>query len=142
MKKNSQHQSLDDYQKHFSAAGLRWTSARKEVLRILLEGHSLLSIDEIHVKALKSADWSTIYRTLNLFVEKGWVTSTDFGDGIQRFEVQHPKHHHHHIICSKCKNIEVIEVCAVSKIEKELNQQGYKNVSHQLEFFGVCPSCK
>jgi Fur family ferric uptake transcriptional regulator len=58
-------------------------------------------------------------------------------------ENQAGDHHHHHLICKVCQRVEPVDACAVSKLEKNIvAEYGYADVSHRLEFFGVCPQCQ
>ena len=39
------------------------------------------------------------------------------------------------------KKIEIIEECILDKLELSLMKKGYKNLGHQLQFFGICKDC-
>jgi Fur family ferric uptake transcriptional regulator len=137
------------------AAGLKLTPVRSQVLSLLKEGHCLLTIDEIVNRLSKpsgksgnkgAVDWTTVYRTLLTFSESGLVTHTTLVDGAVRYEYQHqaehhPGHHHHHVSCKKCGMIESIDACEVEKIQKQVEKMGYRDLTHRLEFTGICQSC-
>lgn len=59
-----------------------------------------------------------------------------------RYECIFDRHHHHHIVCRTCGKIENVEACILGELEKMLAQKGYTDLSHSLEFFGVCESCR
>ena len=138
-------------QDEIRAAGLKLTPARLHVLEILKKDHCLLTIDEIVRKlsrsSAKSADWTTVYRTLLTFADAGLVTPTTLVDGALRYEYSHPSeddhaHHHHHVSCKKCGKIEAIEACEIAKLEKQVLKMGFKDLSHRLEFTGICEACQ
>jgi Fe2+ or Zn2+ uptake regulation protein len=54
-----------------------------------------------------------------------------------------PGRHQDYLICTECGSIEPIQApCPVHQLEKEISEKtGYKNLYHELEFFGVCPRC-
>lgn len=126
--------------------GLRVTPARIEIYRCLASQHRLLTIDEIsnHLRATmpSAPDWATVYRTIVTFEEEGIVSSSDFGDGVTRYEIRHEHEHHHHVICRICRSIEPLDHCTLKKIETDLTEAGYSELSHRLEFFGICADCK
>ena len=81
---------------------------------------------------------------MHLLEEMGMVKRFDFGDGAARFELvgENDDGHHHHLVCTKCSEVVEIEECFPEKIEKRIAaQNGFKAVTHKLEFFGICPDC-
>jgi Fur family transcriptional regulator, ferric uptake regulator len=128
------------------AAGLKVTQARLSILSILSQKHGPFSADEIYQlvhasKKTAAIDKVTVYRCLTKFEELGLVSACDFGDGTARYEIKHEDHHHHHLICRICKRIEEIPLCPMDDIPLRLPKTGYKDISHRLEFFGICPKC-
>lgn len=79
---------------------------------------------------------------MSKFVELGILSTVDFNDGIQRYEYSlENDHHHHHVVCIHCKKVEQITDCNVKAQNKLIDKMGYTQVSHKLEFFGVCRAC-
>ncbi|WP_372367919.1 Fur family transcriptional regulator [Candidatus Uabimicrobium sp. HlEnr_7] len=122
-------------------AKLSNTKIRKSILEFLMENHGPFSIDEIH-KQIFDCDYATVYRCIKKFEECAIVSRCDFGDNISRYEYKDLNHHHHHIICRSCHKISTVEYCFLKEMEKMLTDQGYKDVSHALEFFGICQECQ
>jgi Fe2+ or Zn2+ uptake regulation protein len=54
-----------------------------------------------------------------------------------------PGKHSDYLICTRCGRIESIQApCPVHQLEDEIREKtGYRNLYHELEFFGVCPEC-
>lgn len=126
------------------AEGLKLTKPRQALVRVLLQGHGPFTMDQFQ-KLMKpvSCDLVTIYRSLAQFEEIGLVRRCDFGDGIARYEFSDEHGHHHHIICRKCHRVDNVEDdCLLDSIDKAVAKRGYSKVTHSLEFFGVCPSCR
>ena len=144
----SHHHALDELTfdsalKSLKQAGLKLTSTRRALLRILLQEHGPFSIEELQHKLDDSCDIVTIYRNMTAFLEQGMVAACDFGDGLMRYEWQDPNHqHHHHIICQNCRQVEELELCVVEELEKLISKRGYAQVSHRLEFYGICQNCQ
>ena len=69
----------------------------------------------------------------------------DFGDGVARFELlaEGDDGHHHHLICTQCAMIVEVEECFPPEFEEKIAaKNGFRTVSHKLEFFGVCGACQ
>lgn len=129
--------------KSIKQAGLKLTSTRRALLRILLQEHGPFSIEELQNKLDDSCDIVTIYRNMTAFMELGFVNACDFGEGHMRYEWQDPEHqHHHHIVCQNCRQVEELEHCVVEELEALISKRGYAQVSHRLEFYGICQSCQ
>lgn len=123
-------------------AGLKNTPARRAVLKILSGGKCPLSAHEIHKALIKEqVDPVTVYRTLEALESGGLAQRVDFGDGVARYEISHKDHHHHHVICRACKRIDRLPDCTFHDLERAVKRMGYRNLTHSLEFFGVCKSC-
>lgn len=134
---------LDEFKLILYSRSQRITAPRLEILGILKANHNPLTISEIHGKIKnKHIDIATVYRTVNLFNELNIVNEIDFKDEFKRYELIYDRHHHHHIVCRKCKRIENVETCILDELEKILTKKGYTDISHSLEFFGVCGKCR
>ena len=121
----------------------RITKPRLEILKVLKTCSKPVTIPEIQEKLGDSTiDQATIYRTINSFLKRKLLAEHNFNDNINRFELVIDRHHHHHVVCKKCGRIENIEACYSGKIEKELQERGYRDISHSMEFFGVCEKCR
>ena len=73
------------------------------------------------------------------------VKRFDFGDGVARFELVAvvDDGHHHHLVCTRCTAVVEIEECFPPDLQQKLAAaNGFKAITHKLEFFGVCPRCQ
>lgn len=122
------------------------TRPRQRILEILRRHPHPLTNREILAAMPKGwCDLATIYRSIHLLEEMGMVKRFDFGDGVARFELVHEGDdgHHHHLICTRCAAIIEIDECFLREIESAIAaRNGFKSVTHKLEFFGICPSCQ
>ena len=88
---------------------------------------------------------TTVYRSMHLLESIGMVKRFEFGDGVARFELlkEGDSGHHHHLVCTRCSGVVEIEECIIEALEAKLAERnGYKAVTHKLEFFGICPECQ
>ena len=122
------------------------TGPRKAILDILRKHpHPLTNREILAAMPQKLCDLATIYRAMHLLEVLGMVQQFDFGDGIARFELvsEGTQGHHHHLVCTHCAQVIEIEECFSDEIEKRIAaKNGFKAVTHKLEFFGVCPECQ
>ena len=128
---------------YLQKASLSRTKGREALLKILLEKHGPFSVEELHGFIRKQrVDIVTVYRCLTVFEKAHLVRRCDFGDGIARYEFNQGSHHHHHVICRICRRTESIEDCELARLEALVAARGYLDVSHNLEFFGICAKCQ
>jgi Fur family transcriptional regulator, ferric uptake regulator len=122
------------------------TGPRAAILEILRKHpHPLTNREILAALPKNECDLATIYRSMHLLEKTGMVKRFDFGDGAARFELIAAGHdgHHHHLICTKCSEVVEIEECFPGKIERRIARaNGFKGVTHKLEFFGLCPECQ
>ena len=122
------------------------TGPRAAILEILRDHPHPLTNKEIFSEMPKDGcDLATIYRSMHLLEKMGMVKRFDFGDGAARFELvgEGDDGHHHHLVCTECSEVVEIEECFPEKIEQQIAaKNGFKSVTHKLEFFGVCPDCQ
>ena len=136
--------------------GYRITAGRKAILDVLMEDpQQHLSAEDIYLKVHTShpgIGLTTIYRTLEIFVNMGLIVKFDFGDGRARYEILEEtdsENHHHHLVCTQCKRIinyndfidEEIEL--LKKTEKGLSKKYNFDIKmHIIQFYGICKNCK
>lgn len=122
------------------------TGARQAILEILRRHSSPLTIKEIH-RALPrgDCDLATVYRSINMLESLGMVKRFELGPGGARYELlcEGDDGHHHHLVCTRCAEIVEIEQCFPRELERKIAaQNGFKAVTHKLEFYGLCPRCQ
>lgn len=129
-------------------AGLKRTKTREVLLHFLSSEHGPFSIEEINQQnRSEGLDLVTVYRCMAAFEKAGLVRRCDFGDGVARYEHQDdPQHHHHHVICRSCRKsaslAKKFESCKLPSFEKSIKSLGFSDITHSLEFFGVCKNCQ
>ena len=83
------------------------------------------------------ADPATIFRMMNVFVEKGILKKIDFGEGKTRYELSN-KGDHHHLICTNCGRIESVEDSHMNSFEAEIKKnKGFSSWRRLYIFIGT-----
>ncbi len=122
--------------------GLRITKPLRTILQVLKE-HSLpLTLAELENK-IDSCDRTTIYRTLQRLEQVGILRQLNFIKGGARFVLKTDKNHEEYLICEGCGKVEALDIaCPVRELEQQLMEKtGFRSLSHELEFYGLCPKC-
>lgn len=137
------HVHLDEALDVLRRENLRLTEARKAILAFMAESHGPRSVEDIHAAiGTGRFDLVTVYRNLEAFERAGIVQRMMLENGKGLFELIHENHHHHHIICRKCHRAERLDACEAERLEGLARDLGYTEVSHVLELYGVCQSCR
>jgi Fur family ferric uptake transcriptional regulator len=140
-------ESLSELTHRLRGNARRITGPRQAILDHLRGQKHPVTIKEIHELLPEgNCDLATIYRSMHLLEELKLVERFDFGDGVARFEMKSADeglHHHHHLVCKKCSQVVEIDECFPSDLQDGIaSRNGFKEVTHKLEFFGTCPDCQ
>lgn len=122
----------------------RSTRQRQAVQTALDEASSFNTAQELH-ESLRSkgtkVGLATVYRSLQLMADAGEVDviRNDSGEAFYR---RCSAHHHHHLICRACgKAVEVSGPAVEEWAGRVAAENGFRDVSHNLELFGTCNDC-
>lgn len=126
-------------------AGTRPTRQRRAVSECLGELDDFRSAQEIHDLLRRRGETvglSTVYRTLQGLADAGEVDVLRTGDGEALYR-RCSRSHHHHLVCRSCGRTVEVEGPAVERwADAVAAEHGFAEVSHTLEIFGSCPSCR
>jgi Fur family transcriptional regulator, ferric uptake regulator len=128
-----------------SLSGARPTRQRRAVAEALASFADFRSAQEIHELLGKRGErvgLATVYRTLQRLADAGEVDMLRTEDGEAIYRRCSPAHHHH-LVCRACGATVEVEGPAVERWTRAIAEEhGYADVSHTLEIFGVCDSCR
>ena len=126
-------------------AGLRRTKALEELLSTLIEGGRPMTLAELAAskRLTEQCDKATVFRLLQRLADHGIVRRLGLHERAAHFTLLVPGKHSDYLICTSCGSIEAIQApCPVHHLEDEIRENtGFRNLYHELEFFGVCPKC-
>jgi len=127
------------------SAGLRRTKALEELIHTLLENNRPMTLSELasSPRLTDQCDKATVFRLLQRLASHGLVRRLGLHERAAYFTLLLPGKHNDYLICIDCGRIEAINApCPVHDLEDEIREKtGYKNLYHELEFFGTCPAC-
>lgn len=124
---------------------MRPTRQRAAVSAALGEAETFRSAQEIH-EVLRAAGegvgLTTVYRTLQAMADAGEVDVLRT-DGEAMYRRCRSDEHHHHLVCTSCgTTVELAAADVESWAAAVAKKHGFTDVSHTVEVFGVCRSCR
>lgn len=142
--KHEQEQSI--VEEHLRKSGFRWTNQRALIVREALETHDHFTAEELLDLCRKKdpkVSRATVYRTLSVLEDAGFVEGLETGDGGRRFEHVLGHEHHDHMVCLECeKIIEFRDDELERRQELAARRVGFKIQRHSLRLYGLCKDCQ
>jgi len=120
--------------------GIKPTFQRLCVLELMEQSSDHLTADAIYESLLKkmpTMSRTTIYNTLNLFLEKGLIAPIMITGTEVRYEIS--TNQHHHFLCLQCNRIYDVDVQCPLFESKEVD--GHKIQEIHGYFKGICRNC-
>lgn len=126
------------------APARRQTRQRTAVAEALESHGEFRSAQEIYDMVRQRGDsvgLTTVYRALQAMAEDGQVDVIVRADGEAVYRQCSPSHHHH-LVCRSCRSTVEIDAPDVERWAADVaSRHGYRDVTHTVEVFGVCPRC-
>jgi Fur family ferric uptake transcriptional regulator len=141
---------LEEISLNLKERGFKVTGSRLAVVKYIMEYGRHFEIEDLVLwirERCKNRDdcpsRPTVYRTVKLLEELGYVKPVLKHGSRTVYEFVPLKGEHYHLLCIRCGklvefeseeiNSEVINVC---------KQNGFKYFHHHLEVYGLCPECQ
>lgn len=135
--------ALTEARQRIRHAGMRITKPRLAIIATLHRHEGPVSCEHIHQEVGAGVcDLVTVYRCLAAFEGLGLVRRSYLHNGTCLYELTLTTLRHYHIVCKACGVAERVEYFPVEGAERLLTERGYAQVSHVVEFFGICPKCQ
>lgn len=119
---------------------IRPSHQRIKILEYLLENKDHPTVDMIYSalhEDIPTLSKTTVYNTLNLFIEANLVKSLSIEDHEARYDIVTDEHGH--FKCTNCNQIYDLSIDSSSLIEGELNKFKINEMNIYLK--GLCPKC-
>lgn len=114
-------------------------SQKREKILKIFQSKDLLTANEV-CELLPEIDRATIYRNINLFVEKGILREVNIRKGITSYEIKDEKDLHQHFICEDCDKVIPIDI--KPELIKTMIPENVEVEDFELNFKGKCQNCK
>lgn len=133
------------FQQYLESKGLKLTKQRTGILEYLLRAKDHATPEQIY-RDLNQKDASlgraTVFRTLHLLEEAGFVGKILFANGRHGYEHQFSRPHHDHMICVDCQEVIEFSNATIERLQEQISRQfGFAPLWHRHEIFGKCRKC-
>jgi Fur family ferric uptake transcriptional regulator len=124
--------------------GLRMTPQRQLILDAVASMRGHISVDQVYRQVAKQypdVNITTVYRTLEVLEERGFVRHTHFHDDRAQYQrTDEPPHQH--LVCKVCGHDQELDLSVLQPLADDLRSRyGFEaDVSHTA-IVGVCRAC-
>lgn len=123
----------------------RRNTIQKEIVKdAVLSMKDHVSAEEVYEyinKAHPSIGKGTVYRNLNILSEEGAIRKVEVPDGPDVFDFT--LKNHYHCRCLKCGKIFDVDMDEISDMLNKIHDDhGFKFLSYDIFFKGLCKDCK
>lgn len=125
---------------------LKLTPQRNRIFDRAFETHDHFSAETLYAWLQEeegpAVSRATVYRTLALLSEGGFIESLDTGRGELVYEHVLGHQHHDHMVCLDCGRIEEFHDDAIEKLQRAAAAaKGFELVNHDHRLLGYCRNC-
>lgn len=122
------------------------TGSRKSILDLFMHSNGALAHADIEKQTGEKFDRVTVYRTLQVFMEKGIIHTIPTSDNSIRYALCKEEcaggHHHDnhvHFVCTVCTNTVCLETVIVPEVQLPLD---FQPIERQMVVTGICGGCR
>lgn len=132
---------------YLKAKNMRRTPERYAILEKIFSTDAHLYVDDIH-KSLETDGYhvslSTVYATIQLFVEAGLVRRHQFGNQPAQYErvPQGISESHHHLVCNTCGKVRAVKDPGLIATIGNIRYPSFKTDFFSLYVYGTCSRCQ
>ena len=123
--------------------GVRFTPQRQAILEFLLATNTHPTAEDIYKQVkvkFPGVSLGTIYNTLNMLKEYGFILELTCGDMSSRFDGN--PNNHYHAMCISCNKVVDFHSNLIEMDEVVVEKTGFIVNTHNLVFYGICPECQ
>lgn len=134
------------FERFLRTRGLKLTAQRQRILERAFSTHDHFSAETLYrwlrEEVGPRVSRATVYRTLSLLLEGGFIESLDTGRGELMYEHTLGHRHHDHMLCLSCGRIEEWHDPRIEVLQEEAcAARGFELESHVHRLLGRCRAC-
>jgi Fur family ferric uptake transcriptional regulator len=134
------------FREYLRKNGLRYTPERKIVLKAILSIGGHFDVDALYdwlKQNDKTLSKATVYRTMPLFLEIGFVKESLRSQGRAQYELTFGHEHHDHLICLGCGKIIEFKDDRIEELQELVcKKYEFHTIDHRLAIRGYCKECR
>ena len=135
-------EEMTQFRKYVRHHALRLTPQREKLVEHILSRHDHYTADELYEdlrRKDKSISRATVYRTLALLEEAGFVKKMRLNETRAVYEHVIGHDHHDHLICNQCWRIVEFVDGDIERLQRNVAEKnGFFLEEHSLKLYGVC----
>lgn len=132
-------------EQYLQSRGLRHTAARRTILDSVFGSHEHFTAEGLLDKMRRRGarvSRASVYRTLSLLCDGGFVESREFQRGQMMYESMLGQAHHDHLICTGCGHIIEFENDEIERLQEATAKLHRFTIEHHsLRIYGRCSKC-
>ncbi len=136
---------MEDHARTLKKLALKATPKRLAILDILSRETIYLSPEEVWTRLkerFSAIGLPTVYRNLEEMARGGIIFKVIHPDRKLYYFYCSNSAHHHHFVCTACRKVDDLTICAFEEIQKEVSENLNGTVtSHIMQVFGKCGQC-
>lgn len=125
---------------------LKITEERLKVFHEVFSRHDHFDVETIVAKMFNEhvgVSRATVYRTIELLLEFGFIERLVLSDGAVRYEHILGHSNHEHLICESCGTITEVRIPEIERIQREVSEQNYFTpIRRAFNIYGICRKCR
>lgn len=134
------------FERFLRKQGLKLTAQRQRLFERAFSTHEHFSAETLYrwlgAEEGPRVSRATVYRTLALLLEGGFIQSLDTGRGELMYEHTLGHRHHDHMVCLACGRIEEFHDPRIEVLQAEAAAaHGFELESHDHRLLGTCRAC-
>ncbi len=134
-----------DLRMALKAHGLRMTPQRQLILDAIASLHGHISADLVYQRVARTfpnVNVSTVYRTLELLQDLGFVTHTHFDDGVAQYHLT-DEPAHQHLVCRECGVERELDMSILDPVATRVRAEyGFEPDLAHFAIVGLCRECQ
>jgi Fur family ferric uptake transcriptional regulator len=136
--------SAEELRAALKQRGWRMTPQRKLILDAVARSRGHISVDHVYRQVAQDfpdVNITTVYRTLELLEDLGYVRHTHFhGDRALYERTDEPAHQH--LVCMECGGDQELDLSVLEPLQEELRRRyGFDAQLSHTAIVGVCRTC-
>lgn len=136
----------EKFWKYLRSKDLRFTPQRELILREVFSTHDHFQADDLFARLYikdKRISRATVYRTLSLLAEGGFLREVISGERHGHYEHVLGHLHHDHLVCADCGRVIEFRNRKIEDLQRQVcKDHEFEPKTHRLEIEGLCKECR
>ncbi|MFI5233361.1 MAG: Fur family transcriptional regulator [Gemmatimonadales bacterium] len=137
---------IDRFRAWMGERQLPLTPQRLAIAELFLNSERHLSAEEAVGAMARNGlkvGTATVYRTIDVLLESGFLVERNRGEGFRRFEANRELPHHEQLLCTACGSVTEFRDSALERMTHRVaDAHDFVRERHRLVIYGTCAACR